>query len=46
MLEEEVSPAVITIARTWPVSGPSGLTITWEGVVVVDIGVGALRRQA
>ncbi|MEE8354071.1 MAG: hypothetical protein V3S10_06390 [Dehalococcoidales bacterium] len=46
MLEEAVSPDVVTIARTWPVSGLSGLIITWEGVVVVDIGVGALRRQA
>ncbi|HEY91343.1 MAG TPA: MBL fold metallo-hydrolase [Dehalococcoidia bacterium] len=40
MLDEEIFPDVVKIAQTWPISGPSGLVITCEGLVVVDTGVG------
>lgn len=40
MVDEEIFPDIFKIAQTWPVSGPSGLTITSEGLVVVDTGVG------
>jgi alkyl sulfatase BDS1-like metallo-beta-lactamase superfamily hydrolase len=40
MQDEEIFSDVIKIAPTWPVSGPSGVIITDEGLVVVDTGVG------
>jgi len=40
MQDEEMFSDVIKIAQTWPVSGPSGVAITGEGLVVVDTGVG------
>lgn len=40
MVDEEIFPDIIKIAQTWPISGPSGLIITSEGLVVVDTGVG------
>jgi alkyl sulfatase BDS1-like metallo-beta-lactamase superfamily hydrolase len=40
MVDEEIVPDIVKIAQTWPVSGPSGLAITGEGLVVVDTGVG------
>ena len=40
MRDEEMFPDIVKIAQTWPVSGPSGLAITDEGLVVVDTGVG------
>ena len=40
MVDEEIFPDVVKIAQTWPISGPSGLIITDEGLVVIDTGVG------
>ena len=40
MEDEEIFPDIVKIAQTWPVSGPSGVAITGEGLVVVDTGVG------
>jgi len=40
MRDEEIFPDIVKIAPTWPVSGPSGVVITGEGIVVVDTGVG------
>ena len=45
MQDEEMFPDVIKIAPTWPVSGPSGVVITDEGLVVVDTGVGFREGQ-
>ncbi len=39
--DEECTPDVIRIAPVWPVAGSSGVTITDEGVVVVDTGIPA-----
>lgn len=39
--DEECTPDIIRIAPVWPVAGSSGVTITDEGVVVVDTGIPA-----
>jgi len=39
-IDEEIFPDIVKIAQSWPVSGPSGLIITSDGLVVVDTGVG------
>ncbi len=41
MKDEECTPDVIRVAPVWPVAGSSGVVITDEGVVVVDMGVPA-----
>jgi len=45
MSDEDISPDIIKIAPSWPISGPSGVVITKEGIVVVDTGVGFREGQ-
>ncbi len=40
MQDEDLFPDVFKVAPSWPVSGPSGVAVTEEGIVVVDTGVG------
>jgi alkyl sulfatase BDS1-like metallo-beta-lactamase superfamily hydrolase len=40
MQDEDLFPDILKIAPSWPVSGPSGVAVTGEGIVVVDTGVG------
>jgi len=45
MNDEDIFADIIKIAPSWPISGPSGVVITKEGIVVVDTGVGFREGQ-
>lgn len=45
MQDEDIFPDIVKIAPSWPISGPSGVVITDEGIVVVDTGVGFREGQ-
>lgn len=45
MQDEDIFSDIVKIAPSWPISGPSGVVITDEGIIIVDTGVGFREGQ-